>query len=323
MGEKSGKKEFRFQINRLVLAILLYNFIVLGFVIADVYYRMLLTMLFTIREDARTADFAMEKLQEELQNSGWSSIFGVIIGIVFLAMLFYKYHPEKAIFRREKRMKGTDFLLYLCVFMGGQFVFSILAVIMETILNTFGLTLFGAVESASAGSTTISMFLYSALVAPIGEEIVYRGFVLRYLQRYGRWFAIFVSAVLFGVMHGNLIQGVFAFFLGIVLGYVAVEYSIKWSICLHFINNCLFGEVLSFCMDYMPQIVRNLISFLVNVGFFVAAVIILICKRKKIINYIRRNVTPKELYFHTFTAIWMIVFCVLEIGEGIMGIESM
>ena len=79
------------------------------------------------------------------------------------------------------------------------------------------------------------------MAAPVTEELLFRGAVLRSLQPYGKRFAIFCSALLFGLVHQNLTQTPFAFGFGLLAGYVAVEYSILWSMSLHILNNAVLA----------------------------------------------------------------------------------
>ncbi len=87
--------------------------------------------------------------------------------------------------------------------------------------------------------------LYICLVPAFVEEFAFRGVTLFTLRRYGDWFAILVSALLFGVFHGNVIQLPFAFCLGVAAGYITLRTDSLWpAITLHFINNaisCLLG----------------------------------------------------------------------------------
>lgn len=64
----------------------------------------------------------------------------------------------------------------------------------------------------------------SCLVVPIAEEILFRGIVLQRIARMAgiRW-GIFFSAVLFGIVHANLVQFVYAALLGMVLAIIAEE----------------------------------------------------------------------------------------------------
>lgn len=79
-----------------------------------------------------------------------------------------------------------------------------------------------------------------SLVPAIMEEFAMRGIVLGSLRKYGTAFAIIVSSMLFGLLHGNLVQIPFAFALGCVLAYVdVVADSIIPSVIIHFVNNLL------------------------------------------------------------------------------------
>jgi hypothetical protein len=113
---------------------------------------------------------------------------------------------------------------------------------LEFSLRLFGYTAMTQLTAASSTSTTLSMFLYTSIAAPICEELIYRGFVLRSFQGYGKVFSIILSALLFGVMHANLFQMLFAFLVGLVLGYVATEYSIFWSMVLHLLKHSFFSS---------------------------------------------------------------------------------
>lgn len=85
-----------------------------------------------------------------------------------------------------------------------------------------------------AGSSVV-MLLAVMLLAPIGEELLFRGLILRYSDKYlPSWTAIIFQALIFGVYHGNIIQGVYAFLLGIVLGLLACKFkSVVPGIILH------------------------------------------------------------------------------------------
>lgn len=80
------------------------------------------------------------------------------------------------------------------------------------------------------------------IMAPLAEEVVFRGAILRKLLEmmghHWRWGAIFISAVIFGLVHGNAAQFFNAFILGIVLGWMYYRTkSIVPGILLHWVNN--------------------------------------------------------------------------------------
>ena len=88
------------------------------------------------------------------------------------------------------------------------------------------------------------MWLYVGLAAPVAEELVFRGVLMRGLKPLGRNFAIVTSALMFGLFHDDVVQGLFAFGCGLLFGFVAMEYSLVWSIVLHVFNNAVLGGVL-------------------------------------------------------------------------------
>lgn len=77
-----------------------------------------------------------------------------------------------------------------------------------------------------------------AAVPALVEEFAIRCTVLQPLRRYGDKFAILASAVVFAVLHGNLVQAPFALIAGIGIGYaVCITNSVWTGILIHFCNN--------------------------------------------------------------------------------------
>ena len=81
----------------------------------------------------------------------------------------------------------------------------------------------------------LKTLLYVAVFVPIIEELLFRGFVLDLaLESYGSWPSIFISAVIFGIVHLNPIGVLNAFLLGLIYGYVRIRTnSLFPSIFLH------------------------------------------------------------------------------------------
>lgn len=49
----------------------------------------------------------------------------------------------------------------------------------------------------------IYVILFGGILGPIIEEFIFRGFLLSWLQRFGKQFAIIITAIVFGVLHGK------------------------------------------------------------------------------------------------------------------------
>lgn len=72
----------------------------------------------------------------------------------------------------------------------------------------------------------MQQILYSGILIPIVEELLFRGFLFRVLRKWVAFpWAMVISAVLFGAYHGNLVQFVYAGFCGVLLAYLCEVYA--------------------------------------------------------------------------------------------------
>jgi membrane protease YdiL (CAAX protease family) len=85
------------------------------------------------------------------------------------------------------------------------------------------------------------LFISVVVVAPIAEEIILRGVVLNELRAsMSILVVVLIQAFLFGFIHLNYIQGVYAGLFGIVLGYAYIKYdSLLIPIALHMSFNLI------------------------------------------------------------------------------------
>ncbi|MCO4294333.1 CPBP family intramembrane metalloprotease [Solitalea sp. MAHUQ-68] len=84
-------------------------------------------------------------------------------------------------------------------------------------------------------------FLTICIMAPLFEEIIFRGIILKgLLQNYSPGKAIFYSAFVFGLIHFNPIQSVGAFLIGLLMGWLYYRSNdLRLTILVHFTNNSL------------------------------------------------------------------------------------
>lgn len=315
VGKYEKGKQLQKECERLALGLIAYEGIMLIFCIVTFIAQALIMAIM----EGSCSDAVLDKIFLQLEKSGWGYLVSILIGIIFLSR-FYKKLEIHNLFEKKRNMTRKHLIRLICLLMGSQLVFSLLSAGGEYILNQYGFTMLGAEEEATATSLSLSMFLYASVFGPIVEELIFRGFCLRVLQKYGKEFAIVVSAILFGTFHMNLPQGLYAIAVGIILGYVAMEYSIKWSIALHIINNCIFGDLLSYLTMHFSETVQNVIYAIIMLGFFIAAVVILIQYRRKIAVYFRKKEAGKCRY--VFMSRSMIFYFVITIAAACMYITT-
>jgi len=173
---------------------------------------------------------------------------------------------------------GTNFLFMLIVFIISKFTPD--SINLEKA--------FSPMESLTPPNFICGVFLaFSTIVcAPLFEEFLTRGILLGVLKPYGEGFAIIVSGLLFGLMHGNLQQFLYASVLGVALGYIAVQTgSILPTTILHALFNSISAGLFLFAStkpgqklimgEYAEGIPDSDMMVLALYGIFYAIVLVL------------------------------------------------
>lgn len=118
-------------------------------------------------------------------------------------------------------------------------------------------------------------FLSTAVVPALVEEMALRGIIMQPLRRYGDWFAILCSALIFGLMHCNLMQIPFAFLAGVVIGYAVIVTDSIWTgVIIHFLNNA-FSVAVSIVSEFYG--VESKEYMVCDVLFYVLIAIGVVC----------------------------------------------
>ena len=170
-----------------------------------------------------------------------SSIICLMMPFVLLSKYEKKRLPVNVDFIPvEKPEKFSYFLLSIPVGFGGCLLSNVISTYIDVVIQSAGVELSSPdVDPGTSEPIYLLMsFLCIAVCAPICEETVMRGVVLQPLRKYGSSFAIGAAAIVFGLLHCNLIQAPCAILSGIALGYVALVTGSLWApIIVHFLNN--------------------------------------------------------------------------------------
>lgn len=181
---------------------------------------------------------------------GFSALFLQIIPSV-IAVFLLKYGKEQIKAGYKKPKNNTKALTNFPACYGlGMTVNLITLGITTLITKSSGYNeAFNPVTSVAPPSfgAAVILFVFVAVIAPVFEEFIFRGAVLNALKPYGKGVAIFTSAFMFGIMHGNFSQVFYATALGIVLGYIAtVTDSVFTTTVMHALFNSISGVMMLF-----------------------------------------------------------------------------
>ena len=160
--------------------------------------------------------------------------------------------------------------------------------------------------------------LYSILVmvilAPVLEEYIFRKLLIDRMHIYGEKLAVFTSALMFGLFHGNLTQLIYAFALGLVFGYVYLKSGkLRYSIGLHMLINFLgsvagpglaakvttFAELETLDTAAMVWMVVFVVYLLAIIGLSIAGFVLLGINQRKVSYNQAELELPKGSRFKT------------------------
>ncbi len=172
----------------------------------------------------------------------WIGIFSTVVTTLFIYILGFR--RTKAPFKEVFGLKAFNPIILIPIIIilpALQHLVGYLNVEVQKILPTppWFWELFERVLNSRFGfwGTLIKV----AIIAPIIEEILFRGIVMYGLMKnYRGWYAVFMSGLLFSLFHLNPWQMTYTFFLGLFLGWIVLKTkSLPLSILVHSINNLI------------------------------------------------------------------------------------
>ena len=193
-----------------------------------------------------------------------TAAYGIVVLIWYKFAYVKKYTAEKRAAFKETVCK-SKVIGSLVIAAVGCYCLDILVASFVSILSPEALEVFNSSMEAVLSGDELMAFLVVVILAPIAEEILFRGIVFNMLSKHwSEVAAIIVSTVLFGLYHGNLMQAIYVLPIGLLLGYTAYKCkSVLPCIVIHMINN------------FMPCVVALLPEALQVEWFF--AIIVVVC----------------------------------------------
>ena len=95
----------------------------------------------------------------------------------------------------------------------------------------------------------------------IAEELIFRGLTVEYLKRAGAFFWVIniLQALFFGIAHLNLVQGSYAFLIGLLAGYLVLRCRSIWAgIAFHMLFNgyYLVEPLVAGSLGFLPEVLQ-------------------------------------------------------------------
>lgn len=171
-----------------------------------------------------------------------SMILQIILQVTSLglASVFVFAYSEKAEKKETKKikLKSKIEIIFISIFLVFALQFVLSGIIYPAIGLDYNITDTFATDSTSSELSKVILILTLSVTPAIFEELFFRKAIIDFLSPHGKKMALLISALLFGMIHMNLSQGLFAFIIGLIFGGIYLYTNdIKVTMFIHFINN--------------------------------------------------------------------------------------
>ena len=237
--------------------------------------------------------------------NGISMLFGALVLVPMLRAELQEHRGRITSCGQQdafEQIKGMLFLITILLAGSSSIGLNVLLSLTGLVQNSASYQ--DVAQSQYGVSFGVGVVLYT-VVSPVAEEIVFRGIIYNRMRRYlGEWqdesvkqqmaepgkrsgngrfdiavtIAVIASGVLFGVYHGNLVQGVYGGCMGILMAYLYERTHAFYIPCLfHATANCVV-----YVLAQNPALHERIFTFPWCAGLFtVSLVMILIVEKGK------------------------------------------
>lgn len=202
-----------------------------------IIYYVVTVMLPNMSQGTVTTDMSVQMMNWII---GQSLIITLISDLAILPVYAFLYIRQIKGQRRAaiSSFKIADYVLVAALAVAADFAITYVLVSFDLVKYFPD---YQTLMSGIMNSSLILQVVAIGIVAPIVEEFLMRGVILNRLLGYMRVIpALLIQAAMFGILHMNLLQGVYAGVLGLLMGYIYIKYgSLLMTILFHITLNTL------------------------------------------------------------------------------------
>ena len=177
------------------------------------------------------------------------SISSLVIAIILIPLVLLYIYVDGSLDRIKEMLKFGSVKRVLILILAIPIVVTIINFVLTVIYGIAWIGIFGEPSTntdlgtgwESSSIDIAFLFLSFAIVTPIAEELLFRGYILDSIKRmHGDWPAIIGSALLFALVHFNLFGMVPIIMAGVIYGWLRIKTgSLLPSIACHMMWNLM------------------------------------------------------------------------------------
>lgn len=245
-----------------------------------------------------------------------ASVCNYILPLPIFLYLMNKLEKQEI---NSDKLTIKKFIVYIAISLTLMWIGNLIGLTITEILgNLIQSEIANPIVETIDSSSIYTNLLLMVIMAPIFEEIIFRKLLIDRTIKYGKGVSILLSALIFGLFHGNLNQFFYAFLIGGFFAYVYIKTGkIIYTILLHLTVN-FFGSIISVIVGNSLNNMNTManlpiadagiliIYFLVYVLIVIVGVIGLLKNYKKI-SLLKDNLIKKP-YITSLINVGMICF---------------
>ena len=245
-----------------------------------------------------------------------ASVCNYILPLPIFLYLMNKLEKQEI---NSNKLTIKKFIVYIAISLTLMWIGNLIGLTITEILgNLIQSEIANPIVETIDSSSIYTNLLLMVIMAPIFEEIIFRKLLIDRTIKYGKGVSILLSALIFGLFHGNLNQFFYAFLIGGFFAYVYIKTGkIIYTILLHLTVN-FFGSIISVIVENSLNNMNTManlpiadagiliIYFLVYVLIVIVGVIGLLKNYKKI-SLLKDNLIKKP-YITSLINVGMICF---------------
>lgn len=238
------------------------------------------------------------------------SMYGVGLPIIYAMTRKIPSTPKKPV----KKLKIYEFIFVFMISTAVMYITNFISVFLTFLISLIkgGDILNPALDAIVEGDFLLT-FLYTAIGAPLVEELIFRKILLDKVRRFGDLPAIFITAIAFGLFHMNFAQIFYAFALGVIFAYVTLRTNtIRYAILLHILINTIGASVSRLVVNGGNIMLSLLLGLWVIIAIVTGTFLLLyftVIKKRIQLDRGEITVTNKSAYLLNVGSILFVVIC--------------
>ena len=195
------------------------------------------------------------------------TILIILITMVIFIPIFYKVYKK---YKRKNNFKINNVFIPIILGITISLIYNISLYNLNNIVNFTNMFQLSPLP-------LLVQIISSGICGPILEEFIFRGIVYNKLKTFNKkMIAIILTSVIFGLVHTNIINGIYGFGISFILIYLYEKYkTLKSPIIMHiFLNTTI--------ILLLPLILKNYLVF--NLYLLIISIIVLLVVKKYIKN---------------------------------------